>query len=69
MPMRSALTVVMSAAMSWMAWSVSRFDCEIEGGGEADGAEHAEFVFAEPQARVADGADGAALAGLAWPPT
>ena len=32
-------------------------DREIESGGEADGAEHAEFVFAKPQAGVADGAD------------
>ena len=61
MPMRSALTVVISAAISWMACERGGVDREIEGGGEADGAEHAEFVFAEPQAGVADGADDAAL--------
>ena len=43
-------------------------DCEIERGGEADGAEHAEFVFAKPQAGVADGADDLGLRSC-WPST
>ena len=33
------------------------FDREIEARGEADGAEHAEFVFGEAQRGIADGAD------------
>ena len=69
MPMRSALTVLISRAISWMAASVCRLDREVERGGEADGAEHAEFVFAKPQAGVADGADDVALRGRRWPPT
>ncbi len=36
-------------------------DREVECGGEADGAEHAELVFADAQARIADGADDALL--------
>ena len=38
-----------------------RLDREVERGGEAHGAEHAELVFGETQARVADGADQLAL--------
>ena len=40
-------------------------DVEIEAGGEADGAQHAQVVLAEPLVGVADGADHAALQILA----
>ena len=40
-------------------------DRKIEAGGEADGAEHAQVVLAEPLVGVADGADHAALQILA----
>ena len=40
-------------------------DRKIEAGGEADGAEHAQVVLAEPRVGVADGADHAALQILA----
>ena len=57
MPMRSALTVVTSGGHRLNGGECAWFDREVECGGEADGAEHAELVFAKPQAGVADGAD------------
>ena len=49
----------MSGARSWMAARVAGSRWKSEAGGEADGPEHAEFVFGEAEVGVADGADDA----------